>query len=261
MLAERWLFIARPDGTLSWRGQHADHPPKELPGEWVLRQLGDADLEDDAVIATLLEDYGAISWPYFDPVLVPPDRQPQLGHLPTPDERDHDWWEHHNDATIEDVRWWLKTARALARIWTETSTGGDPASVWTDEGFLFVDHRGPWAWSQFVRALNVGLRPFRARAEHRIEFANGAKVDFGLPRVGLYSAACHQIFNLVVRDETPRRCENETCGRLFVHQLGGAEYRLHYRSDVRYCTDKCARAEASRQYRRRRAAKKKGGKP
>jgi hypothetical protein len=253
VLVERWS-VSIDQGTLLWGGQE---DPGELPPEWVLRQLADADLDDDAAIPGLLE-FGVISWPYFEPAHVPADRRSLLGHLPSPDEQagGSDWWENYpNDTTLEDVRWWLKTARALSGVWAEASAGRDPASAWTAEGFpALADHRACWA--QFAFALNVGLARFRARIEHRYEYSGG-EITYGLPRAGLYSAACHQIFNFIVGGETARQCENQTCGRTFVHQLGGAQHG-QYRSKglLRFCSPECARAETQRQYRRRQATRK-----
>jgi hypothetical protein len=103
----------------------------------------------------------------------------------------------------------------------------------------------------------VGLEPFRARVEHRVDIPGGDTVTFGVQPIDLYSAACRQVFNLVVEQPTARRCESATSGRVFVHQVSDIEYRQHHRSTgLRFCTPKCARAEASRQYRRRKAAGK-----
>jgi len=234
-------------GELEWGVW--DRGSEPLPEEWVLRQLADVDLEDDEAIISLLDGYGVIYRPFFDQGLVPQHRQRLLGTA------------HHNvttdqtyGATVEDARWWLKTARALAGVWSAESLGDDPTTAWLDEGFTMLNTRD-LCWSHFAAALNKGLEPFRARVE--ISAHGGVH---GRPRVDLYAAACRQIFNLAVQGETARRCENQTCGRPFLRQIGGPEHRLHYRSDARYCTDRCARAEASRQYRRRRAAQKKGGK-
>src|SRR5205809_312826 len=103
--------------------------------------------------------------------------------------------------------------------------GGDCAGAWAAEGFPSSTE---WAsWPQFTEALNAGLGVFRAHVEHVAKLGDSDTLTFGLPQVGLYSAACRQIFNLVVEESTARRCENATCGRVFVHQLGGAKYRQH----------------------------------
>ena len=121
------------------------------------------------------------------------------------------------------------------------------------EGFRALDREGV-CWAQFTLALKEGLHPFRAHVEYAEPRLPG--FVYGLPNVGLYSAACRQIFNFAAQEQTARRCENATCGRVFVHQLGGAKFRQHRSTGIRYCTPECARAEASRQYRRRKAAGK-----
>ncbi|MHB8329140.1 MAG: hypothetical protein ACYDD6_05900, partial [Acidimicrobiales bacterium] len=118
------------------------------------------------------------------------------------------------------------------------------------EGFVGIDSADS-VWAQFALSLDVGLRPFRARVEYARELPGGAEHIYGAPAAGLYSAACGQIFNLLVSEETARRCENATCGRVFVHQLGGAVYGQYRSKGVRFCTPSCAKAETQRQYRRR----------
>jgi hypothetical protein len=254
VLVERWAFLADEHGGIDWRTRLK---PSELPEEWVLRQLADADLEDDHALVALLEGYGAITWPYFDPAYVPRDRHALLARLPSADEQRGKWWEHRQDGTLEDARWWLKTARALAGVWTEASAGRDPGPAWATEGFVALEDEKS-CWAQFTVALNVGLQPFRAHVEHRVELPRGEQFTWGLPQVGLYSATCRQVFNFIVRGETARRCENETCGHTFVHQLGGAQHgQYRSRGLLRFCSPECARAETQRQYRRRKAAQKK----
>ena len=240
-----------PSGKLDWRGPHPEHGPQELPEEWVLRQLFDTDIEDNNVLGTLLEDYGAILRPYFDPRRVPENRQQLLAPLPPPPPESHsEWWEHRSDGTIEDARWWLKTARALVGMWRNASFGLPSVDAWTTEGFVSVDEQ--FAWTRFTDALNIGLRPFRAHVETRV-----GRFDYGGPRGDLYSAACRQVFNLIVEGSDALRCENATCGRVFVHQLGGARYGQYRSKGLRFCTPECARAETQRQYRRRKAARQK----
>lgn len=235
-----------------WLGPHPDHPPAELPEEWVLRQLADVKMDDDNAVAAMLHDYGVISWPYFDRANVPNDRHRFLA--PRDTVANPNWWEQRADGTLEDARWWLKTARALAGTWRNADQGQPLGLAWAAEGFLEPDDES--AWWQFTHALNTGLQPFRAHIELRLAM-EGDELKWGMPRVGLYSAACRQIFNFIVQGDTARRCENETCGRTFVHQLGGAKHGQHRSVGLRFCTPECARAQAQRQYRRRKTAEKK----
>jgi hypothetical protein len=169
---------------------------------------------------------------------------------------DTGWWRTRGDGTLEDARWWLKTARALAGVWSRASNGEDPTAAWAAEGFLGLndDHA---CWALFTLALDEGLRPFRARVEYRQELPNGGEFVYGLPQVGLYSAACRQVFNFLVEQQTARRCENATCGRIFTRQLGGSKYGQHRSKGIRFCSPSCARAETQRQYRRRKASQDK----
>jgi hypothetical protein len=253
VLVARATFVVDEGGWIEWG---ADLEPRELPDEFVLRQLADADLDDDAAVVPLLEQYGATPWPYYNRVIVPGDRHHLLA--PPPTRITGVWWEGRDDGRIEDARWWLKTARALAHFWAFVSgVDGDPLSAWSDEGFHtfggaeWGEHVDWAAWMMFAAALNVGLLPFRARVELPVP---GSELVQGAPVVSLYQAACHQIFNLAVEEQTARRCENASCGRVFVHQLGGAKFGQHRSKGVRFCSTDCRRAETQRQYRRRRKA-------
>jgi hypothetical protein len=243
---QRWAVVVGENGGLDWAAQLE---PEELPEEWVLRQLADADLEDDTAVAALLRQYGTVPWPFYDPATVPARRR-----LAEPPRQQRDgWWERRSDGTLEDARWWLKTARALAGTWREASLGGDPASAWAAEGFPI--QAGSDCWPQFTVALNVGLRAFRARVEYPAPLPRGGELTLGIPQVGLYSAACLQVFNLLTGPPA-RRCESATCGRIFVHQVGGAQYRQHRSGGLRFCSPSCAKNETQRTYRRRKAAGK-----
>jgi hypothetical protein len=251
VLVQRSAIKVGADGALRLG---ARSKPSALPEEFVLRQLADARLDDDAAVAALLSEYGLITRPYYDPTAVPAERRQRLAPTTAEQMQVDGWWKGRGDGTLEDARWWLKTARALAGVWREASLdGGDPVSAWSAEGFPI---NTDWTcWAMFTVALNEGLEPFRAHVEHAAPLDDGSEFVFGLPEVGLYSAACRQVFNLAVEQPTARRCESATCGRVFVHQLGGAKHRQHRSTGLRFCTPECARAEASRQYRRRKRAK------
>jgi hypothetical protein len=64
-----------------------------------------------------------------------------------------------------------------------------------------------------------------------------------------------ELFNHVAASEVYRRCQNETCRRVFVRQYGRAEQGQTRREGVMYCSYHCAQAQAQRNYRRRRKAR------
>lgn len=232
-----------------------DLESEQLPEEWVIRDLFDLDLDNDDELSAVLRERGRITWPYPDRSRVPPARRHLLAFGEPPDPEIIDWegrrYVNHKrdlagrrmDGTLEDARWWLKTLRALVGMWRLASFGRSPAEAWGAEGFLSTDEQG--AWRLLVAYLNTGLEPFQARV-----IPSSRERTAGIFPVELYSAGCQQLFNFIVTGATPRQCENATCGRTFVHQLGG-EGNWHRTKGLRFCSPECARAEAQRQYRRR----------
>lgn len=67
-----------------------------------------------------------------------------------------------------------------------------------------------------------------------------------VPDLPLFAVCTVELFNHVVARSPYRRCANETCGRLFA--LAGR------RKDTLYCSRTCARAQAQREFRRRRSS-------
>jgi hypothetical protein len=243
-------FALGADGTL----QVGDRlGPIELPDEWLLRDLADADLDHDDAVLALLNEYGGPSIYGVRPRFKV---RPWFGIDWIADPR---VWEELEKARLrqeypkplEDARWWLKAARAIGRTWARASWDEDISEPWLTEGFAdpvgrsFVPKAGYRGY--FQSSLNVGLEVFAPRV---VDDIGSRPLE-----TNLYSAACAQVFNLMVEGATARLCANETCERTFVHQLGGARFDQHRNVGVRYCSPACARAEASRQYRRRKAAK------
>jgi len=72
----------------------------------------------------------------------------------------------------------------------------------------------------------------------------------------LYEVCAFELFNHIVQSATYRQCENETCGRLFVHQHGRAQHRQNRSIGIKYCSYHCAVAQNQRTYRRRKQAKR-----
>ena len=278
MLVERRPVVVGEGGALHWGdvvlGEGGElhwgdgKEDQELPEEWVLRPpFRNANLDDDNEVVDLLQNFGKIERrDDSDTDLVPHNRWPLMRHQLTNADGKHEEWDLGEVASVEDARWRLKKARALAGVWREAMFDRPVAPALAAEGLrtntdgrLDSEHL---AWQAIAAALNEGLRPFQARVEHTLKLYYGGRTGEyieGLPRVDLYSAACRQIFNLIVEDGTARLCENETCSVVFVHQIGGSKYGQYRTTGLRFCSPACARMETQRQYRRREKEKK--GKP
>jgi hypothetical protein len=71
----------------------------------------------------------------------------------------------------------------------------------------------------------------------------------------LFPVCALELFNHVVAQARYHICKNETCGRLFVHQEGRSATGRH-RSDSQFHNRYCAKAQAQREYNRRKSARK-----
>ena len=98
-------------------------------------------------------------------------------------------------------------------------------------------------------ALDDGLAPY---SPHIRTFSEGQEpADLWGGEVGTWHVCCLELFNHIVEDAKYTTCANERCGRLFVRQEGRALHGQHRTRGVKYCSRECARAQAQRDYRRR----------
>lgn len=74
----------------------------------------------------------------------------------------------------------------------------------------------------------------------------------------LYQLCALELYNHIVENADYQICRNETCGRLFVRQLGRAEHGQSRRQRVMYCSTACTNAQMQRNHRRRQRAKSSG---
>jgi hypothetical protein len=142
-----------------------------------------------------------------------------------------------------------KVAQALlgARSW------GEVVGLWETPRDWLAPHKSGRAIEDRVdflcRVLNRALVPFTPRLTLHRDESNGSVATPGW-QATTYEALSLQLANHVATASIYKTCQNERCGRYFVHQRGTAR---HGRSDdvVVYCSPECARAQAQRKYRRR----------
>ncbi len=107
------------------------------------------------------------------------------------------------------------------------------------------DDRDEDAWTLYLEGLNAALSAFQVSM-----VVEGQDRPHSLPNITAYSVGALQLYNDVAIGATYRECANETCAVVFTTQRGTA---AHYQrtSGTKYCTNKCARAQAERERRRR----------
>lgn len=214
---------------------------RDMPPELHLRGLLDLPLDDAEAVVGFLDTYGVIGRP--EPSLLP-------WTADVPDSPLSDRLIHVGEAVL-----YLATARALVRHWLAYLEGTPLAEAWGSFGVLHDEQ----AWTYFVECLNGGLSAFTVRVERPFpELADhGDHYVQGRPRAGLYSALCLQLLNQIVEDLPVRRCQNETCRRAFVRQVGGAKHG-QYRTEgtLLYCQPSCANSQWQRENRRRKRAER-----
>ena len=75
-------------------------------------------------------------------------------------------------------------------------------------------------------------------------------------RPTMFNAVALQIANDILLDVPRHICANDNCGLEFTRQRGRAQYGEYRMKEVLYCSSSCARAQAARNLRRRRAAER-----
>jgi hypothetical protein len=154
---------------------------------------------------------------------------------------------HHAYEWIEETRLAISLLRDLSRLALSYSSSSFRAlpSSWALERYELPAPQTPEAASAFlINGINAALRPMSA---HLFLTAEGSE-RYASP----YTASIVQLFNHIESRATYRQCANETCARFFVHQIEGtSQYGQHRSQGVIYCSNRCARAENQRRYRRR----------
>jgi hypothetical protein len=148
------------------------------------------------------------------------------------------------DIDFEDVEWETDEYR---REYPEMQTRRQRRSL-----------RQVTALDGLINLFEAALRPFHPGIgiDHTT-FGSRGEAEITLvpshPRQGLdlYPICALELYRHVAENANYSVCENETCSRQFVRQIGRAKYGQHRTRGVLYCQPSCARAQAQRAYRRR----------
>jgi hypothetical protein len=159
------------------------------------------------------------------------------------------------DRRLADVR--SDLASYLGRDYWSGRTGLVHAMEVIERGRLmsvFAEHAQAYeagedisaqAWEVFLESIDAALSAFQVRV-----LVEGEDRPFSLPDLTAYAVAALQLYNDMATGAAYRVCASETCDFVFTTQRGTAAY-YQRTSGTKYCTNKCARAQAERQRRRR----------
>jgi hypothetical protein len=161
--------------------------------------------------------------------------------------------------TLFEFRFAAHVLRDMTSSWRLLSTRVDPKSLpWSgwatgEPGYLS-------ARSLLAKTLPLLLRNYSPvlglRSETNLAGEGWRKpvisAEFPESSAPLYEVCAFELLNHIAEGATYRICQNESCGRPFVRQWGRSELGQSRREGVLYCSAACARAQAQRQYRRRR---------
>jgi hypothetical protein len=129
-------------------------------------------------------------------------------------------------------------------IWQGDDEFGGPPET-RREALLLLTH-----------GLDLALLPFHPRVfvpippSRRERLSPSQPFSQGIPTFFL---CCLELFNHIAEQANYKHCSNEPCDRLFVRQAGRSTHGQHRSRGVKYCSAECAKAQAQREYRRRKA--------
>jgi hypothetical protein len=160
--------------------------------------------------------------------------------------------------TLDEFRWGALCMRDLVSAWqiTQNKIKADTYH-WESPVWKIAEHPlddVPWKSPDgpsnlLASGLSFGLESFAPVVRTHREEVHPIFEDHWA-----YEICCLELFNHIVEEASYRRCANETCRRLFVRQRGRAVHGQYRIRGVKYCSSQCARAQAQRQFRRRKTA-------
>lgn len=220
----------------------------ELPSEFFLRELFDIELSAQG-LADVAQAWGRFEWAPI-PVLAE-GGVPHASAYRSIEETIADALNVHSSSVViaaEPIHY-VTVARALVGHWVAYKQGGDPSDAWEAQGFTrpLTDAD---AWRRFEDHLNSALAPFRTHVSIDL-FGIPGRTPWGTTSPGLYSLTCLQLFNHMANDAPVRICANERCRRAVSRQTGRSQKGRYRDEGVKYCSRECARAQAQRDYAKR----------
>ena len=172
--------------------------------------------------------------------------------------------------TLTEFRYGATWLRDLVAAWRWLSEDELPidweCQIWRDNDELDGPPDTKSAAAFFLsHGLDLALSPFQPRVfvpvpqeVQQERLSPSQPFSQGIPTFFL---CCLELFNHIAAQASYKHCSNEPCQRLFVKQIGRSMHGQHRSRGVKYCSAECAKAQAQREYRRRkvRAATHKAG--
>lgn len=162
--------------------------------------------------------------------------------------------------TVREFLWQAWCIRDLVRAWRWYRDGVSvqpdewESPVWTEHDERMLLPRDRAGAAELLRqGIRSGLRPFHPELRIASSAEDERWTTFYGGSITYYFICCLELYNHVAEHASLRTCANEHCGRLFVRQEGRAQHGQHRRTGTKYCSLNCARAQAQREFRRRRS--------
>lgn len=238
------------------RRSEADGPTSlDLPRDFHVHELQDLDETSIDDLVEFSNTWGLFALPKEVVESV------ELPHI-RPVQRD---WSHGaryrspngNLIEITEIQLAIRLFRATLDAWADYLDNTAMTNAWGSYG-LQVPHGDDQAMRWVLEIINPGLKS----AHPTLVLMNAEDIHevpgYGLSRQGAvdpYDAVCALIYNDVVTRSPYTYCTNELCQRRFLTKRNSSGRSKVRTSGVLYCSDRCKRAQDSREYRKRQKEK------